>query len=216
MNITIRERIEFQELERRLRQVPLKQRDEQGKPILVYQSANIGIRRINPNEVNPTTFYLLSAGLEFQRKLRAELLSKEGIDTFNLPYALRFNIDDGKEHLLIPPVVEVTPRTVQFIPRKKEELAFPDHVEIGIPVINDGAHRMFLAREAGEEIKVIHISGVDPNFPFYAHPNDWERIRVVDQVPANKREKKFYSHKDCYALYRDFGVLEVGGPRSHA
>lgn len=216
MKITVHERISFQELEVRLRQVPLKQRDEQGNPIFVYRGANIGIRHIKPDEVNPTTFYLLRAGLEFQRQLRAELLSKEGIDTFDLAYGIRLSADDGKEHLLIPPVVEVTPRTVQFIPTKKEELAFPDHVEIGIPVINDGAHRMFLAREVGENIRVIHISGADPNFPFYAHPNDWERIRVVDQVPANKREKKFYSREDCYALYRDFGVLGVGGPRSHA
>ena len=215
MKITVHERVSLQDVEARLRQVPLKQRDTEGNQIFVYRAANIGFRHIDPNEVNPSTFYLLRAGLEFQRQLRAELLSQEGIDTFDLSHALRIDVDGGREHLLIPPVVEVTPRTVQFVPRTKEELTISDQVEVGIPVINDGAHRMFLAREAGKPIKVIYISGVDPNFPFYAHPNEWGRVRIMDAVPADKHKKKFYSRDDCYALYRDFDVLGVGGPRSY-
>jgi len=62
----------------------------------------------------------------------------------------------------------------------------------------------------------IYIVGALESHPFYAHPNEWERIKIVEEVPKDKKDKKFYSRPDCYALYRNFGVLGCGAPEAQA
>jgi len=59
MQIEFLRRINFQELEKKLRQVPLMQKNEQDPPILVYKDANITLKQLYYHEVNPPTFYLL-------------------------------------------------------------------------------------------------------------------------------------------------------------
>ena len=140
------------------------------------------------------------------------MLDKQGIDTLMLDCLLKLKNEEGQEFGLMPPVVEVQTRRVRYVPGKGE-LSHEGTYEIQVPVINDGLHRFMLARLVGKPVRVIHIARSDPEFPFYAHPNEWSRVRVVDRVPATKEEKKLYSREDCYALYRDFGVLGCGAPR---
>ncbi len=210
--IEVLREIPFSELASMVRSVPLSQKGESGEQIFVYQNAEVGLRRSGYQEVNPTTFYVLKEGLERQRLLRRLLIKSFGLDSLMLEGALEIKNDLGEIWTLTPPIIEVTRRTIQYIPQEGE-IRYEDPTEIQIPVINDGAHRVFMAREEGLEFNALFISGADERYPFYAHPNSWDEVSVVDDVPSDKRDKKFYSRENCYRLYRDFGVLGCGAPR---
>ncbi len=210
MRIEILREIDFEQLTAMLRQVPLMQPASDGFPIRVYEKAEIGIRILSPDEVNPSTFYLIASNLQFQRKLRENLLTK-GIDTLNLEKALE--IQNGEEiWTLTPPIIEVTPRTVQYIPQDGE-INYSKTTELQIPTINDGCHRIKLAQDLGINVTCVFISGASREYPFYAHPNSWDEVKIVSQVPETKREKKLYMREDCYALYRNFGAIGCDKPR---
>ncbi len=223
MNIEVVRHIPFEELEARVRTVPLKGRDADGSEIFVYSSAYIRVQKVRPDEVNPTTFYLLHKNLQFQRDLHAYLLGK-GIDTLALDGALELhNKDEDKVWTLTPPIVEVTPRHVWYQPQEGEvgymkdsPIANPCQRAWGIqiPIINDGLHRVAFAREKERRVKVLWISGADARYPFYAHPNSWDDVQVFDEVPVDKMKKKMYRLPNCYAVYRDFDVIGCGAPRS--
>ena len=211
MTIEILKLISFGELEEKLRQVPLMKKDAQGKEILIYEHANSQLRTFSTQEVNPTSFYLLGRNLAFQRELREHLLKIYDIDVLNLSGALE--LKNGNEiWTLTPPIIESTQRTVQYQPQAGE-ISHPGNCRISIPIINDGLHRVYLAWQTTGTFKGIHISGALEEYPFYAHPNEWEKIKVLDELPKTKEEKKLYSREDCYALYRNFGILGCGAPR---
>ncbi|MGV8163141.1 MAG: hypothetical protein ACP5N2_07455 [Candidatus Nanoarchaeia archaeon] len=202
--------IPFQELEKRLRNVPLVQKGKLGEDIYVYENAEIKLRELNTKEINPTTFYVLSSNLKFQKDLRKYLLEKYNIDTLHLTRGYELENEKQEIWTLIPPIVEITSCLINFR-NKKDEINYSDNVKIKIPVLVDGAHRLFSANT--NNFAGICISNVLEQFPFYAYPNEWERIKQVDFVPENKNERKFYLKENCYNLYRDFGVLGCGAPR---
>ena len=212
MNIKIVNRISFADLVERIRKVPLVKKSEDGSEIFVYDKARISLRELDPDEVNPTTFYLLKENLKFQEDLRKHLQETEGIDTLLLDIGLEIVNEVNEVWTLMPPIIEVTPRMVRYQPLEGE-LSYEETVKVQIPIINDGAHRVATARKLGMTFKGIFISGADERYPFYAHPNEWERVKLVDSVPKTKGEKKLYSREDCYGLYRNFGVLGCGKPR---
>ncbi len=212
MNIEVIRRIPFEELEDKLRKVPLMKKDDQGREILIYETANIQLRRFNAEEVNPTSFYLLRKNLTFQEELREHLLKTYEIDSLNMTEALE--LKNGNEiWTLTPPIIESTKRTVQY-QAQPEEIAHLGTYKISIPIINDGLHRVYLALiQNNGAFTGIHISGALEEFPFYAHPNQWNQVNVLEELPKRKEEKKLYSRDDCYALYRNFGILGCGAPR---
>jgi hypothetical protein len=212
MKVKIIKQIPFQELEELIRGVPLMGRSSDGSEIKVYEKANITLKTIKSDEVNPTTFYLLKENIEFQRGLRNFLIRGYGIDTLHLDCALELLNDKEEVWTLAPPVIEVTPRLVKYQP-SADEIDYSTSVKIHIPIINDGAHRVALARELNSDFTCVFISKALEEFPFYSHPNNWDQVRIVDTVPKTKAEKKFYSREDCYALYRNFGILGIGKPR---
>ncbi len=212
MTIKLVRKIPWSELEANVRSVPLNKPAADGSPILVYRDARISLRELDSQEVNPTSFYLLRSGLAMQEKLQRELAQEYGIDSLHLDGAVEIENEKGEIWTLTPPIIEVTPRNVQY-QAKEGEISYSDVVPIQIAIINDGLHRVATARKQGRTFNGIFISGADPNFPFYAHPNGWDRITEMDAVPKTKPEKKFYSREDCYALYRNFGVLGCGAPR---
>ena len=217
MSIEILKRFSADELIAKVRGVPLKKNEgDESPPIFVYQHAQIGLRQLHPQEVNPTSFYLLRKNLMFQRELRAALMLDHEIDTLALSEGLEIRVtqEDGSSQIwgLIPPVIEVTPRFVRYRPLPGE-IEHNGVQRIEIPIINDGLHRVALAREERVPFTGLVVSGADHRYPFYAHPNGWEQVKVVDDVPATKDEKKLYTRENCTALYRDFGVLGCGAPR---
>ena len=205
-------RIPFSELEQKIKKVPLMQKDEHDRDIFVYENANIAFRELSPLEVNPTTFYLIKGNIIFQHKLREHLKKNFGIDTLHLDAAYELKNEDKEIWTITPPIIEVTPRTVKYITHKTEK-QYDDEVRIQIPIINDGAHRVYTALREKENFTGIVISNANKHFPFYAHPNAWSDVNIVQDTPATKEEKKFYSRENCYALYRNFGILGCGAPR---
>ncbi|MFP4567623.1 MAG: hypothetical protein ACLFN8_01635 [Candidatus Woesearchaeota archaeon] len=205
-------KIPFSELEQKIRKVPLMQKDENDKDIFVYENANISFRELSPFEVNPTTFYLIEKNLKFQHELREHLMKNFGIDSLHLDAAYELKNENDEIWTITPPIIEITPRTVKYITHKSE-IKYDDEVRIQIPIINDGAHRVYTALEQNETFTGVFISNPNKHFPFYAHPNSWTDVNVVQDTPATKEEKKFYSKENCYALYRNFGILGCGAPR---
>lgn len=207
MKIEVLKEIPFGELERNIRSVPLLKSPD----VFVYADANISLREFHVDEINPTSFYVIKDNLQRQKDLR-EVLLKKGIDSLHLDKAYEIKNSLGEMWTLMPPVIEVAERKISYVPQE-DEIKYSDEIKLKIPVINDGMHRVFLAREEGESFNGVYVSGVMKEFPFYAHPNGWDMVKMVDEVPATKKEKKFYSRNDCYGLYRDFGVLGCGAPR---
>ena len=207
MKIEVVRQIPFGELEKMFRRVPLTAYPD----VFVYQDASIELIRVDPNEINPTSFYVTEKNLEFQRELRRQLQDGHGIDPFSLEGALEIRNEQGELWTLTPPIIEVATERVEYKPREGEN-EYDDTVEIKVPIINDGVHRVYLAREEGLPINIAHISGINPNYPFYAHANSWDQVEVIDEIPK-QADKKYYLRGDNYALYRDFGPLGVGAPR---
>ena len=207
-NIRIVERISRTALEERLRRVPLKGSDP-SNPTFIYANAHISTREMHPEELNPTTFYILRQQLELQRSLRDHLL-RMGIDPLHLDGAVRLR-NGTQEWTLTPPIVELTQEDVHYEP-SRGDLQYDSPHRITIPIINDGAHRISLARELNETVHCIVIRGVPYEHPFYAYPNSWKQVRIVDTVPPQDG-KKLYRRTNNYDLYRDFGPLGFGSPR---
>ncbi len=212
MKIEIVRIIPFSELEQKLRDVPLMKRAEDGSEIKIYKDADISLKRFHSDQVNPTSFYLLRENLEFQRDFNQYMFDKFYIDVLNLDCGFEIMNEEGKIWGLLPPIIEITPRRVRYI-AKPGEISYNQDVEIQIPIINDGIHRIALAREKGAKFTSLLVSGAIKDYPFYAHPNSWDQVRVVDKLPATKEEKKLYSREDCYGLYRNFDILGCGKPR---
>jgi hypothetical protein len=210
MNIELKQKISFGELEQMIKNVRLCKFPE----VIIYKNASISLREYSSEEVNPTTFYLLKKNITFQQQLREYLQKNYDIDTLHLKGALvLFNHDKQEQWTLTPPIIEVIPRIIQYTPQKGE-ISYQTQHKIMIPAINDGAHRIYTARIANESFTSLHIIGALEEYPLAAHPNNWSTIQLVDEVPATKEEKKMYTREDCYGLYRDFKSLGCGGPRN--
>jgi hypothetical protein len=97
--------IPWDDLEEMIRKVPLKKPDAEGKLIFAYTDAKIELREVDPNELNPTSFYIISKKRAFQRELREQLL-KEGYDSLQLRGGLEIENDAGEFWRLIPPACE--------------------------------------------------------------------------------------------------------------
>lgn len=212
--IELIKKISLPELEQMIRAVPLKKTAQDSTPIHVYKNAHIIFKKFKAEEVNPPTFYLIKRNLDFQRQLRQYMLKIYHIDTLNLDSALEIrNKTNDETWLLTPPIIEITPRLIQFVPQEEGEITYKTQIKLHIPLICDGAHRVAIAKESNIEFTAISISNVNEKYLFYAHPNHWDRVKIVDEIPKTKVEKKLYRFEDCYALYRDFDTLGCGKPR---
>jgi hypothetical protein len=206
--------IPWEDLVERVKNVPLKKPAQDGTPIRVYQNADIQLREFSPNEVSPTTFYLLEKQLKLQEELHEEMLSRYNINTLKLNGAIEIKNEKDELWTVTPPVIELAFRHVRFVdPEGSGQIPYEHVQEVPITIINDGAHRVMLARNLGQKFNGIYIHGTPKEHPFYAHPNSWDKIKVYEKTPERKSEKKMYMYDDCYALYRDFETLGCGAPR---
>lgn len=193
------------ELADRLRTITLLKSD-----VRPYAAAEIRFATVPPDLLFPAAYYVSRPHLQRQREIR-DALMRQGIDTLELFGGAEFRTG-GEVWTIIPPVVEFSPERAAFAPRRPGDLPAPA-AELVVPLINDGLHRVWLARELGRPVRVALIRGADPAHPYYAYPSGWDRVQVVDEVPADKASRKAHRAADHYALYRDFGPLGVGKPR---
>ena len=210
-----------------IRRVPLLEKVD-GEDFVPYRDSQIAFDHLRPRSVNPTTFYLLRRQLEFQRELRKVLIDEYEIDTLNLEGAVNISIDGGDPRVLFPPVVEVTSVPIESFgalalgnfagqPELEYERVFD---RIKVPIVNDGMHRIWIADEDGISLtRVVYVTDPSERFPFYAYPNGWNKIKIVDEVPKDPKDKKLYRLRNPKLLYRNFGVfngstMREGGQRS--
>lgn len=204
MKIELRERLALDDVFALIRDVRLRRQSA----VRVYRDAVLMVRPIHPHEANPAQLYVLQNKLEFQRALRTELLQQVGEDPLDLACGLRLRVNDGALRLLLPPIIESTTRRVTY--RHGSDMSQVE--SICIPVVHDGMHRLFLAKEIDSTVRVIWISRVPEEHPFYAHPVSWDRVGRVRQKPALMVDRRRLLTNDPDVLYREFAALDIPKP----
>jgi hypothetical protein len=202
MNIRSLERHSAVELLSRLRRVPLLKQPE----VLVYEQALITLEQIHPDCLNPTQNYVWLQELRKTQELRWSLAA-QGVDLFRLDGFVTYTVGlpDGEEvtYDLYPPIVE-------------ESIEADGTVAL---IINDGMHRLYLARLEWVIPQVTFIRGVPREYPYYAFPRKerWEGLDLLAENPDPQRYlKKCHRVRDNKRLYRDFQAVfqNVGRSRS--
>jgi hypothetical protein len=202
MNILSVERHTAAELLSRLRRVPLLKQPE----ILVYDQALISLELIHPDSLHPTQNYVWLQELRKTQELRWSL-GAHGLDLFRLDGFVTYTVaqPDGGEvtYDLYPPIVE-------------ESMEADGTVAL---LINDGMHRLYLARLEWVVPQVTYIRGIPREYPYYAFPRQerWAGLDILAENPDPQSYlKKCHRVRDNKRLYRDFQAVfhNVGRSRS--
>ncbi len=184
------------ELLERLRKVRLLKNPD----VLIYKDALITLEFISTSCLYPTQRYVLIQELEKVRNLQWAL-REHGYDMFCLNGYLEIWLKGQDNPItLLPPVVE-------------ESIEKDGRV---VALINDGMHRLYLARAQWVIPQVVFVRGVPKEYPYYAYPNpdQWENIDILDELPPGYI-KKWHRIYNYHSLYRDFNSAfsAVGAPR---
>ncbi len=190
------------ELLARLRQVPLQEQPD----VKIYQEALISLECIHTDCLHPPQNYIWLTELRKVQELRWSL-REHGLDMFRLDGFVTYTVqeDNGTEvaYDLYPPIIE-------------ESIEADGTVAL---LINDGMHRVFLARSEWVIPQVVYIRGIPKDYPYYAfpRPQGWEGIDLLaDNPDKNRYLKKCHRIRHNKALFRNFQAVfrNVGGSRS--
>jgi hypothetical protein len=169
-----------------------------------YAAASLAVTTLPWSAIRPAQRYALADGLAKIHCLEWEL-EKRGFDLFDLDGYLTVWTDQSPEPIdVLPPIVE----TVEEADGSR------------VNVVNDGAHRMYVARLEWKVPKIVLAWDLPPQYPYYAYPipgeSPWDSIVLVEgeTIPATM-VKKWHRGEDNKLLYRDFNSAfqNVGGPR---
>ena len=153
MDIIALERHSAVELIACLRRVPLMEQTN----VLIYEQALISLEQIHTDCLHPPQNYLWLKELRKTQDLRWSL-AERGVDLFRLDGYITYTVrrEDGSEatYDLYPPIVE-------------ESIEADGTVAL---LINDGMHRLYLARLEWVVPQVTYIRGVPKAYPYYAYP----------------------------------------------
>lgn len=154
----------------------------------VYKHAYITIMTVDPETLFPCQYYILRDSLNEKILLREAFDNKLDIDIFNLCGGYTFKTTNGPEtRTLLPPIVE-------------ESLELDGKI---YPLINDGMHRISLARLQKSKITIIYIRGASEPYYAYPLPNGWKDVQIISEL--NKGTvKKIHRISDNKKLYRNF------------
>jgi hypothetical protein len=202
MDIIALERHSAAELIAYLRRVPLMEQTE----VLIYEQALISLEQIHTDCLHPPQNYLWLKELRKIQELRWSL-AERGVELFRLDGYITYTVrqEDGSEatYDLYPPIVE-------------ESIEADGTVAL---LINDGMHRLYLARLEWAVPQVTYIRGVPRAYPYYAYPRRerWEGLDLLADNPDSRIYlKKCHRVRHNKRLYRDFQAVfaNVGRPRS--
>ncbi len=168
-----------------------------------YREADLVLRRVTFQEVMPAQRYVLESELRKVQNLAWEL-ARHSVDLFALGGYVTIHTNQSDEPIdVLPPIIESAPEA------NGQTAA----------IINDGMHRMYVARLEWREPEVVFISGVPRQYPYYAYPipgGNWNEVAILPggEIPAGFI-KKWHRISDNKLLYRDFNsaFINVGGPR---
>ena len=136
-----------------LRKIPLQER----KDVLIYEHALISLEQIHTDCLHPPQNYLWLQELRKTQELRWSL-AEMGVDLFRLDgyvtYTVRQPEGDEAVYDLYPPIVE-------------ESFEADGTVAL---LINDGMHRLYLARMEWVVPQVTYVRGIPKEYPYYAFP----------------------------------------------
>lgn len=170
--------------------------------VCVYRDSVIELVSFHTNEIAPAQRYVLAQEIVKVRDLRWALREHD-VDLFRLDGYVTIwlrGYDDPID--VLPPVVEQSAEADGSV----------------VKVLNDGMHRVYLARMERSPIQVLYVRNVPKELPYYAFPlvDGWSGVEIVQDLPAGYI-KKWHRIKDYKTLYRDFntGFQNVGGPRGH-
>lgn len=198
MQIERVERHGVDELVANMRRVSMLTRPDE----MPYRDARIELVTLHTNDIAPAQRYVLSQELVKVRDLRWALREHD-IDLFRLDGYLTLWIEGYDDPIdLLPPVVEQSAEADSTV----------------VNILNDGMHRVYLARMERSPIQVVYVRDVPKQFPYYAFPlvNGWNDVEIVSELPEGYI-KKWHRIKDYKSLYRNFnsGFRNVGGPRGN-
>ena len=202
MDIVAVEQHSPEELISCLRKVPLREQPE----VLIYNHALITLEQIHTDYLHPAQNYLWLQELRKTQELRWSLKAR-GVDLFRLNGYVTYTVrlDDGSEEVydLYPPIVEES---------------FEADGTLAL-IINDGMHRLYLARLEWLVPQVAYIRGVPKAYPYYAFPRPerWQGLDLLAENPDPQAYlKKCFRQRDKKQLFRDFQAVfsNVGRGRS--
>ena len=170
--------------------------------VRLYSDSAIEVTTFHTDEIAPAQRYVLAQEIRKVRDLRWALREHE-TDLFKLDGYVTIRLRDYDDPIdVLPPVIEESKEADGSVVR----------------VLNDGMHRIYLARMERSPIQVVYVSNVPEQFPYYAYPlvNGWNEVSIVEELPEGYI-KKWHRIKNYKTLYRDFntGFQNVGGPRGH-
>lgn len=177
------------------------------KKVLFYRNADFRLVDYFADELNPVALYILKKNLDFQFQLREYLLRIYGVDTLQLPGVLHLRQGD-KIVGMIPPYVEIARENVSLVPRDGDRQP-PARQTLQVPLLIDGFHRVWLARELGLPVKCLVVRNTDQDYPYASYPVAWSDVKVHDEVP---KVKKYYRRQDPYTFMRPLDVLRCLPP----
>lgn len=130
-------------------------------------------------------------------------LRDHGVDLFRLDGYVTIWLEGYDDPIdVLPPVVEQSPEADGSV----------------VNILNDGMHRVYLARMERSPLQCVFAANVPKQFPYYSFPlaNGWNGVEIVSELPEGYI-KKWHRIKNYKSLYRDFnsGFQNVGGPRGH-
>jgi hypothetical protein len=190
------------ELRSRLRQVPLQEQPE----VKIYQNTLISLECIHTKCLHPPQNYVWLTELRKVQELRWSL-QEHGLNMFRLngfvSYTVREPNGELMEYDLYPPIIE-------------ESFEADGTVAL---LINDGMHRVFLARSEWVVPQVVYVRGIPKEYPYYAYPRPqgWAGLDMLPDNPdKNRYLKKSHRIRHNKSLYRNFQAVfqNVGGSRS--
>lgn len=185
----------------RLREAPLEAAGEE--KIFIYHTATMRLADFLPNELNPTSLYILKDKLKLMRDIRKQLLDQYQIDILRLSDVLHLKTEDGKIFGMAPPFVEIYEERIKIVPLPKDRKP-PHTLLLQIPILKDGIHRTWIAREENVAIRCIVVHGaLKENMP-YAYPNHWSEVNVYETKP---NQPKYYRRQNQYSYMRPLSTL---------
>jgi len=169
---------------------------------LPYKDARIELSTFDTDQIAPAQRYVLTQEILKVRDLRWSL-NEHGVDLFKLDGYVTIWLEGYDDPIdVLPPVVEHSEEADWSV----------------VNILNDGMHRVYLARMERMPIQVVYVENVPKQYPYYAFPlvNGWDDVEIVSELPQGYI-KKWHRIKNYKSLYRDFnsGFQNVGGPRGN-
>lgn len=169
---------------------------------LLYKDSVIELSTFNTDEIAPAQRYVLTHEIIKVRDLRWSL-REHGVDLFKLDGYVTIRLQGYDDPIdVLPPVIEQSAEADGSV----------------VKILNDGMHRVYLARMERSPIQCVYVRKVPSEYPYYAFPlvNGWKDVEIVQDLPEGYI-KKWHRIKNYKTLYRDFntGFQNVGGPRGH-